>query len=583
MAMISNDEINSIRKKANIVDIIGSYIPLTQRGRNYLCVCPFHDDHSPSMSVSEEKQIYKCFSCGNTGNVFTFVENYEGVSFIESVGIVAEKCGINIDKKSFKSTVKSTFEKEHEIMNLTEKYYQNNLKTEFGTTAMEYLKNRGIDETIIKEFGIGLSLDTPDSLVKLFKSKKYDLEKLESIGLLNKNNDTYYDTFTRRITFPLWDKDGNIIGFSARIYRNEKDTSKYVNSRESKLFKKGETLYNYHHARDMAKKEKSIIVVEGFMDAIRLAIEGVKNVVALQGTAMTKDQINLLKKLHVRVILCLDNDQAGELATNNNGEQLVNEGIETYVIRLTGEKDPDEYVLKNGIESFLQNLRNPLTYFDFKMNYLKKNKDLNKSVDLADYINNVLKELSTSKDDILKEITIKKMSKKYNLSIDVLKNKLLEFKPIEKKEVITPIKKDNNKKDAYTMNAEKIIYYMLNGKEYIDEYQKVLGFFEDALDRNIANEIIYYYRENKMINPADFITYINDKEEIKEKVLKIVSDVDESVLSIESMDDYLKRLDKIMIKNEIKRLKEQIKEEKDENKKIELLNRIAEIKKNVEE
>lgn len=582
MAMITNDEINAIRSKANIVDVIGSYIPLTQRGKNYLCVCPFHDDHSPSMSVSEEKQIYKCFSCGNTGNVFTFVENYENVPFLESVAIVAEKCGIKVDKKNLTSNIKPKFEKETAIMNLTEKFYQNNLKTEFGITAMDYLKSRGINEDIIKEFGIGLSLDNNDSLTKLLQNKSYNPKDLYDIGLVNENNGMYYDTFTRRITFPLWDKDGNIIGFSARIYRNEKDTSKYINSRESKLFKKGETLYNYHHAREFAKKEKSIIVVEGFMDAIRLAVNGVKNVVALQGTAMTKEQIQLLKKLHVRIILCLDNDNAGELATNNNGEQLVQEGLEVYVIRLSGEKDPDEYILKNGIKAFLDNYENPISYFDFKMNYLKQNKDLGKSVDLADYINQLLKELSNSNDEILKEITIKKISNEYNLSEEVLQKKLLDLKPVEKKETAKIIVKPKNK-DAYTANADKVIYYMLNDKEYIEEYQKKLGFFEDALHRTIANEIVYYYRENKMINPADFITYVNDKEDIKSKVLEIINEIEEKNLSIESLDDYLKKVDKIMIKNEIKRIKEEIKNEQDENKKIQLLERISEIKKGLEE
>ena len=408
MAVITNEEINNIRSKANIVDIIGSYLPLTQRGRNYLCVCPFHDDHSPSMSVSEEKQIYKCFACGNTGNVFTFVENYEDVSFLDAVMIVAEKCGISIDKSLIKNNKVVSNKEEFEIMNLAEKFYQNNLKTEFGTTALDYLNKRGISEEFIKEFGIGLSLDNSNTLYNLLLKKKYNVGKLLDVGIINQSDDRYYDRFTRRITFPLWDKDGNVVGFSARIYRGEKDTSKYVNSRESKLFKKGETLYNYHRARDFVKLEKSVIVVEGFMDAIRLFVGGVKNVVALQGTALTKEQISLLKKLHSKVILCLDNDSAGENATLSNGEAMIKEGLEEYVIRLSGQKDPDEYVLANGIEAFKNNLVNPMTYFDFKVNYLKKNRDLSKTNDLAMYVNQVLEEVANSKDDILIELTLKK-------------------------------------------------------------------------------------------------------------------------------------------------------------------------------
>lgn len=579
MAVITNEEINNIRSKANIVDIIGSYLPLTQRGRNYLCVCPFHDDHSPSMSVSEEKQIYKCFACGNTGNVFTFVEKYEDVSFLDAVMIVAEKCGISIDKSLIKNNKVVSNKEEFEIMNLAEKFYQNNLKTEFGTTALDYLNKRGISEEFIKEFGIGLSLDNSNTLYNLLLKKKYNVGKLLDVGIINQSDDRYYDMFTRRITFPLWDKDGNIVGFSARIYRGEKDTSKYVNSRESKLFKKGETLYNYHRARDFVKLEKSVIVVEGFMDAIRLFVGGVKNVVALQGTALTKEQIGLLKKLHSKVILCLDNDSAGENATLSNGEAMIKEGLEVYVIRLSGQKDPDEYVLANGIEAFKNNLVNPMTYFDFKVNYLKKNRDLSNTNDLAMYVNQVLEEVANSKDDILIELTLKKISEEYNLSLEVLKEKVKGLKKVNSQDIKTVKKVNKLKKDAYMLSSNKIIYFMLNGGEYIDEYQKKLGFFDDAMHREIANEIIYYYQKNNDINPPDFITYVSDKETIRDNVMQIVSDGIDDDVSIEIMDGYLNRVDKLMIKNEIKKLKIELKNETDANKKIKILDKIAELKK----
>lgn len=580
MAFVTDAEINDIRAKANIVDIIGGYIPLTQRGKNYLCVCPFHDDHSPSMSVSAEKQIYKCFSCGETGNVFTFVSKYEGVSFIEAVAIVAAKCGLKLSETTFNNNFTDVNKTEHEIMDLAEKFFQNNLKTSFGETAMAYLKDRGINNDIIKDFGIGLSLDKNDALSTLLFKKNYTKEQLLQLGLVNDINGNLYDTFSRRITFPLYDKDGHIVGFSARIYRGEKDTSKYINSRETKLFKKGETLYNYHQARDVAKREKEVIVVEGFMDAIRLSNEGVKNVVALQGTAMTKNQIQLLKKLRVKVILCLDNDNAGLLATVNNGELLSKEGIEVFVIRLSGQKDPDEYILANGIQAFLDNLKKPLSFFEFKINYLKNGKDLNNSLDLAQYINDVLKDLSESNDEILREITLNKISKDYNLSLDVLKMKLSELKPIttavieEKKEVV---KKE--KKDAYVIGAEQILYFMMNGEKYIREYQKKLGFFPTEIYRETANEILYYFENNKTINVADFITYVSDKGTLKDEVTKIVnSAIDGEELTLEAMDEYIDVVNKLLVNREIKRLKQQMKNELDVDKKMKIAIRIADLK-----
>lgn len=580
MALVSNDEINAIRAKADIISIVGSYIPLTQKGKNYFCVCPFHDDHSPSMSLSTEKQIYKCFSCGATGNVFTFVSEFENVSFIEAVSIVANKCGMELSQAALKSNISQVFKEEHEIMELSQKFFQNNLRTDAGKVALSYLKERGIDDDIIKEFGIGLSIDSNDSLMTLLTKKNYDLKKLVDIGLVNSVNGKNYDMFSRRITFPLWDKDGNIVGFSARIYRGEKELSKYMNSRESKIFKKGETLYNYHNAKDIAKREKKIIVVEGFMDAIRIAASGIKNVVALQGTAMTQEQISLLKKLRVKVILCLDNDNAGLIATVNNGEELIKNEIETFVIRLSGQKDPDEYILANGSEAFFENVNNPLTFFEFKMNYLKQNKDLNNVEDLSSYINDVLKNLAKNNDVILREVTLSKLSKEYDLSLDVLKSKLEDLAPVEVKKVVEEPKiKEVIRKDTYMIGSEKILYFMMNGEEYIRLYQKKLGFFSEPIYREIANEIVYFCEANGAITVADFITYIVDKNEIKDKVMEIVNDSVNDEVTIEAMDEYIEAVSKVMVKNEIKRLKILMRNELDVDKKMKIAMQIAELKK----
>lgn len=579
MALVSNDEINAVRAKADIISIVGSYIPLTQKGKNYFCVCPFHDDHSPSMSLSTEKQIYKCFSCGATGNVFTFVSEYENVSFIEAVSIVANKCGMELSQATIKSNTSQIFKEEHEIMELSQKFFQNNLRTDAGKEALNYLKERGINDDIIKEFGIGLSIDSNDSLLTLLTKKNYDIKKLSDIGLINIVNGKTYDMFTRRITFPLWDKDGNIVGFSARIYRGEKEVSKYMNSRESKLFKKGETLYNYHNAKDAAKREKKIIVVEGFMDAIRIAASGLKNVVALQGTAMTQDQINLLKKLRVKVILCLDNDNAGLIATVNNGEELVKNDVETYVVRLSGEKDPDEYIIANGGEAFSKNVDDPLTFFEFKMNYLKQNKDLNNVEDLSAYINDVLKNLANNNDSILREVTLNKLSQEYGISLTVLKEKLTDLAPVEVKKIVEEPKKEIVRRDSYMIGSEKILYFMMNGEEYIDLYQRKLGFFSDPTYREIANEIVYFSNMNGTITVADFITYVTDKSEIKDKVMEIVNDSVNDDVTLEAMDDYIGAVSKVMTKNEIKRLKILMKNELDVDKKMKIAMQIAELKK----
>lgn len=579
MAFISNSEINSIRASVDIVDVIGSYLSLTQKGKNFSCKCPFHDDNSPSLSVSREKQIYKCFACGAAGNVFTFVSEYENVPFIEAVRIVAEKAGLEVSKETYDNNTSTKFKDEYAIMDLAEKFFQNNLKTRYGLTALNYLKERGLDDDAIKEFGIGLSLDESDTLASLLKKKNYSNEQLSELGLTNDNN---HDFFTHRITFPLYDKDGHIVGFSARVYRGEKDTSKYVNTKETKIFKKGETLYNYHLASTAAKREKSIIVVEGFMDAIRISLNGIKNVVALQGTAMTNEQITLLKKLRCKIILCLDNDNAGLNATLVNGEELIKNELDVYVIRLSGEKDPDEYILKNGIDSFKANVNKPLSFFEFKMNTLKQNKNLDNVEDLTDYINDVLKTLVNS-DEILREVTLTKLSTEYNLSIDILKDKLKQLSP-EKKlppKMVEERIPQVEKKDAYKISCEKILYMMMNGVEYVREYQHKLGFFSEQIYRNIANEIVYYVESNGNINEADFISYISTKDDIKEKTMEIVKEAINDEVSLESMDDYLTAISKIMTKQKISKLKNDLKNELDVDKKMKITMQIAELKKEV--
>lgn len=581
MAFISNEEINNIRATADIVNIVSSYIPLTQKGKNYVGVCPFHEDHSPSMSVSSEKQIYKCFACGATGNVFTFVSEYENVSFIEAVSMVASKCGMELSLDTIKSNSSNVFKEEYEIMELAQKFFVNNLKTKAGEDALKYLKDRGLEEETIKEFGIGLSLDSTDSLLNLLTKKNYDLRDLTELGLVNEVSNKTYDMFMRRITFPLWDKDGHIVGFSGRIYRGEKDVSKYMNTKETKIFKKGETLYNYHNAKDVCKRQKEVLVVEGFMDAIRLSDCGIKNVMALCGTAMTHDQVTLLKKLRCKVILCFDNDNAGELATVSNGEELVKNGVDTFVIRLSGEKDPDEYILANGVDAFINNMKKPLSFFEFKLNYLKKDKDLNNVEDLTLYVNSVLKNLSESDDPILREVTISKLAEDYKLPIDVLKDKLnnLNSVPIKVEEQKVEVKAE--KKDGYVIGVEKILYFMMNDYEYIKQYQNRLGYFESPLYREIANEIVYYSESNGAITVADFITYVNEKDSIKQKVMEIVNDSINEVVTMEAMDDYISAVLKVTTKNQIKNLKQLMKKELDVDKKMKIAMQIAELKKEV--
>ncbi len=579
MSYINQEEINKIRTSVDIIDIISSYIPLTKKGRNFFGVCPFHDDHNPSMSVSSEKQIYKCFTCGASGNVFTFVEEYENVSFIEAVNIVANKAGITLSIPLNKPKGDNKFQKYYEIMEVASKYYQNNLKTQHGLAAKNYLLGRGFAEEVLNDFQIGVSSDEKDALKKVLLSKGYDEKTLLDLGVLAQGERSSFDQLFGRIIIPLHNPEGETIGFTGRIYRNE-DIAKYVNTKETIIFKKGDTLYNYFLAKESIKREKNVIVVEGQMDAIRLYSEGFKNVVATGGTSLTKEQVELLKKLKVKIILCLDNDKAGFEATYHMGEELTKNGLEVYVIRLSDAKDPDEYIKKFTKEAFDKNLKSLIKYFDFKIIYFKNNKDLNNSSDLAKYINEILESLKKEKDEILKEITIQKLSKDYQIEINILKEKLGKVvKPIIAPKVV---KEEVKRKDKYEQACEKLLYYMMNDRLYIKMYQRQLGFIPFSEYRNIANEIIYFYDLNKIINVADFISFVNNKEVIYKKVLNIISENDDSEFVTSEMELYIKIIKEYITKQEIIKLKERLKNELDINKKVEIANKITELKKEVE-
>ena len=570
MAQLSNEEIEKIRTNANIVDIISDYVPLTLKGKNYFGVCPFHEDHSPSMSVSKDKQIYKCFSCGAAGNVFTFVKNFENISFLEAVKIVADKIGYNINIKTEKKTNSNHLE--YEIFDYSLKFYENYLNTKDGQKAKEYLIKRGIDDKAIKIFNIGLA-PSKNSVLSNILEKKYDKKILNELGLINIDGANIYDSFTDRIIFPIHDLEGNPVAFTGRIY-NDSNKAKYFNSRESKIFKKGQLFYNYHRALPNIKEKREVVVVEGNMDAIRMDLNGFSNVIALMGTSLTKDQIDIIKKLHSKTILMLDNDDAGKQATLANGQALEKAGINTYVVRLSDYKDPDEYIINKGKDALALLIKEAISFFEFELYYYKENKNLDNASDLISYIKQIVSSMSNINDELSREITLKKISKEYDISYDLLKEQLNTVaKKTEKKNPI--LKKDQ--KTKYERICYHIIYYLLNDSDYITKLERYNIFIKIKEYRNLIQEITYYYKKNKTISPAEFISYISDTP-LEGLTNDIISEVDEN-LDNEAFEKYLDNLTKIAKEDKIKQLKKEMQETLDINKKMELASNIIELKK----
>ena len=580
MAYIKDEELSAILERADIVDIISDYLSLKQRGKNYLAVCPFHDDHSPSLVVSRERQIFNCFTCRTGGNVFTFVMKYENVGFVEAVKIVADKIGYNLNISDY--TDHSLHNKDdYEIMDFAKKYYLNNIFTEQGVKARKYLENRGIDEAIIREFNIGLSLSDKDTLYKVLSNKKYDLDKIANLGLVNKVGLDMYDVFTNRIMIPIEDLKGQVVGFTGRIFNNETDTAKYMNTKETEIFKKGHILFNYHNARKSIRDAKEVVVVEGNMDAITLSAKGIKNVVALMGVALSTEQINVLKKLKVPVILMLDNDSAGMDATVKNGELLQSAQIDTRVVRLTGAKDPDEYIRLKGVNALKDNIKHALKYIDFKLEYLKNNKNLNNMEDLIEYVKEVIFSLNSA-DDLTKELVISKISKDYEIDAEILKQELKNDMVNKTKKVMTDTRQvDKPRLSKYDIAVSKILFSMMCDPTYITIYKNRLGYFKEKKERTLVSEIVYYINVHNNINLAYFITYVMPQEDLSEYVNEIINLNSNTVVSLEEFNSCVDVVLEILKKDEIKELKEKIKKELDVNKKVELIARLTELKKEV--
>ena len=565
---------NLIRSKVDIVDVIGERIPLVKKGKNFFCICPFHDDTNPSMSVSREKQIYTCFTCHATGNVFTFLMNYDKMSFPEALKYLGDKVGVDTKGVKLEKT-ESKFQKFYQMYDLTSKYYQNNLLSSYGEEARKYLTSRGLNKDIIKKFQVGLSLPNNNDLTELLVKKKYDIADLNKYGLSVNNYDIYKD----RIMFPLFDISGKVIGFSGRIYKDI-DEAKYINTKETPIFIKGEQLYNYHIAKESVRTSKYLIIMEGFMDVIRASTIGLDNCIALMGTALTHEQMKLIKRLSNNITLCLDGDKPGQSAAYKIGEEFLKEGIEVKVVTLPNNDDPDSFILKEGKDRFLAYIENAENYNDYKIKVMKNNVNFNSDVEKSNYINKVLQELVNVNDEIRIEIILKRLAKEFDLGYNTLDKKFSELKKNNKK---VEIKKEPEKvvlkrKNKYRQAIEQVIYYMLTNDWVISDVEKERLLLPEDDVRILVQEIIYYYKTYGVITVADFYTYIQSKKELLAVVDEILNSSYNDVVSKDELYLYFKVIREYSKKKQIGRLEEKKNKEVDPLEQAKLADEIRKLR-----
>lgn len=438
-AYISEEIIEEIRERSDIVETISGFVSLKKTGRNYKGLCPFHSEKTPSFIVSPEKQIFHCFGCGRGGNVFQFLMLYEDFSFPESVKFLASKIGVDIpDKKIIRKTsfeVSEDKDKLFQINNLASRYFHKLLKeSPIAEKARLYLKKRGINEISINEFQLGYSIPSWDHLLKYSKTNGISETLLEKTGLIIKRShkEGYYDRFRDRIIFPIFNMRDNIIGFGGRSLDNS-DSAKYINSPESIVFQKGKNLFGLNLSKDSIKSEEAVLITEGYFDVITAHQNGIKNVVATLGTSITKDHVYKLKRYTKNLYLVFDSDKAGESAVKRVEELFTGDRLRIYVVSLPAGYDLDSYIREESKSLFSKRIKSALPLVKYIINITLKNKDLNKIEEKIDCIDKLMPTISRLKSSIEQNHYISLLADRMNLSSKELMNEFQKGNSIHKR------------------------------------------------------------------------------------------------------------------------------------------------------
>lgn len=434
---ISESKIEEIRNSISIVDVISEYVQLRKRGKNFVGLCPFHNEKTPSFTVTEEKQIFHCFGCHTGGNVFKFLMEYKKISFIEAVQEIAEQQGIEIsyDDEGY-SEKQSEQEILYDINTEAARYFLNNLlNDQEGEAAREYFKNRNLKIQTIRAFGLGYTINGYENLVNFLKEKSIDLERALQLGLIGQFKDgRIYDKLPGRIIFPIFSPNGRVVAFAGRKLREEDTGGKYINSPESLIYVKGRILYGLSHAKDDIRKLDKAIIVEGYMDLISLYQAGIKNVVAVSGTALTDDQAQLLSRYTKNVVLLFDADAAGIKASMRSIEILLKRNFDVKISTLPKDEDPDSYVNKFGREAFEEIIKRAENFLEYQTSYYESQEMFDDPTKMAEAIRELVKPIALVDDELKRSLLIRNISRKFNLREKLLESELSKALEFQKKQ-----------------------------------------------------------------------------------------------------------------------------------------------------
>ncbi|HCA6427019.1 TPA: DNA primase [Staphylococcus aureus] len=526
---IDQSIINEIKDKTDILDLVSEYVKLEKRGRNYIGLCPFHDEKTPSFTVSEDKQICHCFGCKKGGNVFQFTQEIKDISFVEAVKELGDRVNVAVDIEATQSNSNVQIASDdlqmiemHEL--IQEFYYYALTKTVEGEQALTYLQERGFTDALIKERGIGFAPDSSHFCHDFLQKKGYDIELAYEAGLLSRNEEyfSYYDRFRNRIMFPLKNAQGRIVGYSGRTYTGQEP--KYLNSPETPIFQKRKLLYNLDKARKSIRKLDEIVLLEGFMDVIKSDTAGLKNVVATMGTQLSDEHITFIRKLTSNITLMFDGDFAGSEATLKTGQNLLQQGLNVFVIQLPSGMDPDEYIGKYGNDAFTAFVKNDKKSFAHYKVSILKDEIAHNDLSYERYLKELSHDISLMKSSILQQKALNDVAPFFNVSPEQLANEIQfnqapanyypedEYGGYIEPEPIGMAQFDNLSRQEKAERA--FLKHLMRDKDTF------LNYYESVDKDNFTNQHFKYvfevlhdfYAENDQYNISDAVQYVNSNE-----------------------------------------------------------------------
>ncbi|MFZ0370364.1 MAG: DNA primase [Halobacillus sp.] len=581
---IPEEKVDEIRQSTDIVDIIGDYVELKKQGRNYFGLCPFHGESTPSFSVSADKQIFHCFGCGKGGNVYTFLMEMEGFNFIQAIKQLAGQAQIDLPEEASQEDSSQISTESQSILEahqwLAKLYHHMLLNSKEGQDAYQYLIDRGFSEETIKKYQIGYSPNSKEFVVTFLEKKGFHPQTMVKAGLLNANDQgEYADRFRGRLIFPLRNHLGKTVAFAGRSLGHQEP--KYLNSPETELFQKNRLLYNFDLARAAIRKQKSVILFEGYVDVISADQAGVHNVVGTMGTSISSSQANLLKRYVDQVIICYDGDQPGVEAAVKAGRLLKNTGCQTFVARVPDGLDPDDFIQKHGGDRFKKEVLDTSdTFIAFIMSYLRRDYNLQLEGDRIAYIEKILQEVALLDRAVEREHYLNELASEFQMSVDTLKE---EVHHIRGKNTVKQDNKDQNRYTNRTSqysiqnkllpafhNAErKLIAYMLRDPFIAEKVQEELGGAFNISDHQVIVTYLYaYYEDGNQSDVSQFVEKLDDPA-LKNLVIELAMAPVSEEVSDQEIHDYIFRIKaEHSDRTDIKTLEDDLKRAEQQNEPI---------------